>query len=65
MYKYEVWFEGHCLRTSENIDEYYEDEEEAYNEGSDTVIDIMNDWEAEGCYEGEKFDDFEIKVIEV
>lgn len=65
MLGYEVWLDGNCLIDSANSETMFEDSEEAYNEASDDVIDKLNDWKAEGTWNGEEFDDFEIKVKEM
>lgn len=64
MYKFEVWFDGQCIRASAEADTYYDTKEDAEEEGNAEVISIMEDWEVEGCYEGETVNDFEVRVLE-
>lgn len=58
MFRYEIWFEGNCLREDEGF-ETYEDAEDAANE---EVLNIIEEWKEDGSFDDEEPDDFEIKI---
>lgn len=65
MYKYEIWFEGQCIIDSDNVDTEFESEEEAMEEALEVAEDRIQEWKADGSWDGEKLDDFDIRVKEV
>lgn len=60
-YKYELWLDGNMLTEDEGFDT----EEDAEEEGRTAAEDRIYDWKANGCWDDETVDDFEIKVMEV
>lgn len=65
MYKYEIWFDGQCIIDSDNVDTEFESEEEAMEEALEVAEDRIQEWKADGSWDGEKLDDFDIRVKEV
>lgn len=65
MYSYEIWFGGSCIINGLNANELFEDENEAEEVAKDAVVDRINDWKIDECYDGETEEDFNIEIIEV
>lgn len=63
-YAYEIWYEGQALIQSANADEWFESENEADDEARDAIIELLDDWKSDGCWDGEVEEDFDIKIIE-
>lgn len=63
-YGYEIWLDGQCLIDSENCDEHFDSEEEANEVACDAVRDRLDEWKSDGCWDGETFEDFDIRIIE-
>lgn len=60
MFYYEIYFEGCCIESSINADNWYDTEDEAFNEAYDAVL----EWLVEDGYEKYESTDFTVDVIE-
>ena len=58
MWRYEVWLDGNCLHEENGFDT----EEEACDEADSYVLDKIEEWKREGCYDDESPADFDIVV---
>ena len=57
-YSYEIWMSG-CMLHSDND---FESEDEAREEATSHIDDIIEDWKIDDAYDGETVDDFEIII---
>lgn len=66
MYKYEIWHEGNCIIDRTGVDDAeYEFEDDAYDDAEYEVIERIQGWKDDGCWDGETLDDFDIRVKEM
>lgn len=57
-YSYEIWMSGCMLCQGDG----FESEEEATEEATTRIEDIIDDWKIENSYDGETIEDFEIII---
>ena len=64
-YYYQVYYESSLLRDSSDLDEYFEDYEEAIDEANEFIEDRIEQWKIDGAeYTDDDRENFSIEICE-